>query len=86
MSNTPKRFEDFQKVECNECDNYWNDTCDGVPKDTEKPCNSFLATRSIVIPARLNDLEKCVKWLTVLVCILIGWNIGQLIAYLLRWF
>jgi hypothetical protein len=86
MSEAPKRFEDWNKCDCNECANYWQDSCDGIKKGATKQCNSFLATRSVVIPAKIKDLEKCVKWLTVLVAILVGWNIGQLIAYLLRWF
>lgn len=81
-----KIFDDFPKVDCNECGRYYDSSCDGVKKGSTKQCNSFLATRSVVIPAKIKDLEKCVKWLTVLVAILVGWNIGQLIAYLLRWF
>lgn len=63
MNDTPKRFEDWEEVDCNECVRYWDSSCDGVPKDSHKPCNAFLATRSIVLPAKINSLEKRVKWL-----------------------
>jgi hypothetical protein len=61
MSDTPKRFEDWEKVECNECGRYWTDQCDGVSKGSTKPCNSFLATRSVVIPEKQKALEKAFK-------------------------
>ena len=59
-----KRFEDYPKVDCNECEPWWLNQCDGVPKGSQRVCNSFLASRNVVIPARLNKLEKSVKRLT----------------------
>lgn len=53
-----KRFEDWQEVDCNECTHYWDSSCDGASKGSKVGCNSFLATRSVVIPAKLNALEK----------------------------
>lgn len=61
MTDTPKRFDEWEEVECNECGRYWTDQCDGVSKGSTKRCNSFLATRSIVIPARLKSLENNLK-------------------------
>lgn len=58
MVENPKRFEDWPKVDCNDCQNYWNDTCDGVPQGSERSCNSYKATRSIVIPAKIKRLEE----------------------------
>ena len=81
-----KRFEDWEEVDCNECAKYWDSSCDGVTKDSQRQCNSFLATRRVVIPAKLNELEKVVNWLGTLVFILLGWNIGQLIARMFGWF
>ena len=64
VSNTSlKRFEDWEDVDCNQCARYWDDSCDGVSKGSKKPCNSFIATRSVVIPERIERLEKAVKWL-----------------------
>lgn len=78
-----KRFEDWETVECNECARYYDSSCDGVSKGTKKPCNSYLATRGVVIPARLRALEKRVRWLTVAVLLLACWCIGQMIGVLL---
>ena len=59
-------FDDWNElVECNDCTHYWNDTCDGVKKGSQKPCTSFLATRSVVIPAQVKALQNALKWLTV---------------------
>ena len=58
-----KRFEDWEKVDCNECARYYDSSCDGVKKGSAKPCNGYLATRKIVIPNRLNSLEKRICWL-----------------------
>lgn len=69
MSET-KIFEEYPKVDCNECARYWDNSCDGVKCKTnsDKPstgsqrlCNSFLPTRSILIPAKLNALERRVE-------------------------
>lgn len=64
MSDTQKRFEDWEKVDCNECSHYWDSSCDGASKGSSVGCNSYSATRSVVIPAKLNDLERRFKWLT----------------------
>ena len=57
MSEKSKRFEDWQEVDCNDCARYWDSSCDGV-QAFQKPCNSFLAARKIVIPAQMKALEK----------------------------
>ena len=63
MEKASKRFEEWEEVDCNDCSHYWDSSCDGASKGSRIGCNSFLATRSIVIPERLNSLEKRVKWL-----------------------
>jgi hypothetical protein len=60
MANESKRFEEWEEVDCNECTHYWDSSCDAVKQDDRRQCNSFLATRRVVIPARLNALEK--RW------------------------
>lgn len=52
-----KRFEDWIHVDCNECARYWDSSCDGV-QATQKPCNSFLASRKVQIPEQIKGLEK----------------------------
>lgn len=71
MEKENKRFEDWEEVDCNDCSHYWDSSCDGASKCSKVGCNSFLATRGVVIPARLNALEKTVKWLSI-ACILGG--------------
>lgn len=89
-----RRFEDWTAVDCNECAKYWDSSCDGVKCGTNSDksstgstrlCNSFLPTRSVVIPAQIKRLEKGLKWLAVsclcanlaivihLLCRLLGW-------------
>jgi hypothetical protein len=86
MEKASKRFEDWEEVDCNECERWWINQCDGASKGSKKGCNSYLATRSIVIPERLNSLEKRVNRLggavtasLTLIAILLaimGWLIG----------
>lgn len=69
-----KRFEEWEKVDCNECSHYWDSSCDGVSKGNSIGCNSYLATRSVVIPEKINRLENDVHDLKMIVlaeCILI---------------
>ena len=63
MDKPSKRFEDWEEVDCNECARYWDSSCDGVSKGSKKPCNSFLATRSIVLPEKIKSLEKRVRYI-----------------------
>lgn len=61
-----KRFEDWVEVDCNECEHYWDSSCSGVKtplKSDRKPCTSFLATRSVVIPLQIKALRSHLKWL-----------------------
>lgn len=64
MSDKPKVFDDFYEVDCNECECWWTNTCDGVPKGANRSCNSFKATRSVVIPAKIERLESALKSLS----------------------
>lgn len=59
-----KRFEDWIEVDCNECAHYWDNSCDGAKtllKGSRKPCNAFMATRSVLIPEQLKRLERAIK-------------------------
>lgn len=68
MSNN-KRFDDYE-VDCNTCGNYWNDTCDGVPIDKKRNCNSYIATRTTDIPKQIEKLKNSIKWLAIAVSLL----------------
>ena len=58
--NEPKRFDETY-VECTECSHYWNDSCDGVPKDKVRPCTSYKATKKVDFIEKLNHLEAEIK-------------------------
>ena len=53
-----KIFDDFPKVNCNECENYYTNACDGAMKGSERPCKTFLAIRSVNIPAEIKALRE----------------------------
>ena len=63
MNQTEKRFDNWTDVDCNECANYWTSSCDGASEGARKPCNSFIAQRSVNIPAEIKSLRKQVKGL-----------------------
>ena len=82
-----KIFEDFPEVDCNECEHWWTNGCDGVSKGSTANCNSFSATRSVVIPHQIKKLERRVFWLSVLlfgeyvagaIAVLVGWLLGKI--------
>jgi len=58
-----KRFEDWEQVDCNQCARYWDSSCDSVSEGKNRPCNSFLATRSVIIPEEIKRLKKAIKGL-----------------------
>lgn len=57
-----KIFDDFQYVDCNDCSHYWDDTCEGVKKGSEKRCTAFKATRRVDIPEQIKALRNDIKW------------------------
>lgn len=58
MSEPKQIFDDFPRVDCNDCQHYWSDTCDSVPVGSEKRCTSFLATKRVDIPLQIEWLRK----------------------------
>lgn len=62
QSNSHKIFDEYE-VECNDCQRYWLDQCDGTPEATERHCTSFIATKKVDIPMRVKRLENTVKTL-----------------------
>jgi hypothetical protein len=83
MSDTTKksRFEDWEDVDCNDCVHYWDSSCDGVKKGSKMPCNSFSATRSVVIPEKQKALEKAFKRQRIALCVLGGLEIIHIIVH-----
>lgn len=72
-NDKPKIFDDFVIVECEQCERWWLNQCDGC-KDTLKgsktPCNAFVATRSVIIPQEIERLKKAIKGLKTTVLLL----------------
>ena len=58
-----KRFDNWGEVDCNNCDHYWDSSCDSVQKGSQRPCSSYLATRTIIIPEQIKRLQKSNKCL-----------------------
>ena len=55
-----KIFDNYE-VECNECQHYWRDTCDGVPIEKKRNCTSYTATRTSDIPEQIKQLREAVN-------------------------
>jgi hypothetical protein len=66
-------FDDFPTAECNECESYWNNQCDGVTpssKAQNDTCKAFVPIRRVSIPQQIESLKKEVntlRWCLVLV-------------------
>lgn len=85
MDNEPKRFSEWVEVDCNECQRYWDNSCDGCKdalKGSKTPCNSFLATRSVIIPKEIEALKIDILRLKTAIIIFGGITLGILIALL----
>jgi hypothetical protein len=80
-----KRFEDWECVDCNECARYWDSSCDGVQKGSQKLCNSFLATRSVIIPQKLNDVQRSIQRLRVCLVIMGATIVLNTIFQIMGW-
>ena len=61
-----KIFDNYE-IECNDCQCYWDSSCDGVPIDQKRNCTSFIATRTKDIPMQIKKLNKKVDKLKVAV-------------------
>lgn len=63
----PSRFSDWDEcttVDCNDCDEWWRNKCDGVYRGQERPCTAFKASRRVSIPLKIKSLQSRLKWLT----------------------
>lgn len=83
MDKSSKRFDDYMDVDCNECERYWDNSCDGVPVGSQRVCTTFLATRKIVIPAQIKDLQIRFERLRGLVRVLAWITVAQIIKDLI---
>ena len=65
-------FDDFPEVDCNACECYYTNQCDGTLTGSEKLCKTFKATRRADIPLQikaaqdgLERLRKIVFWFAI---------------------
>lgn len=56
--SSQKRFEDWEEVDCDNCELYYINQCDGVQNDSKKPCKTFVAVRNIKIPQQIKKLRR----------------------------
>lgn len=80
-----KIFDDFITVECEQCERWWLNQCDGCRDSvngSKTPCNSFLATRNVTIPQEIDELKDTVMLLRVALSILGVVVVGILVALL----
>ena len=61
MGDNKKIFDDFPAVDCNECESWWLNQCDGVKEGSTKPCTAFKATRRVNIPLQIESLTSALK-------------------------
>lgn len=61
MAEKDKIFDDYTPVDCNQCEAWWLNTCEGVKKGSEKRCTAFKAVRRVDIPLEIESLRKAVK-------------------------
>ena len=78
-----KIFDDFPKVDCNDCEHWWDSSCDGVYKGTERQCKTFKATRGINIPSEVKRVKNDLRRLQITYYILVGLFMLQLVAYII---
>lgn len=51
-------FDNFPEVDCNACECYYTNQCDGTPTGSEKVCKTFKATRRTDIPLQIKNAQN----------------------------
>jgi hypothetical protein len=63
-----KIFDDYE-VECNECEKYWCNQCDGVKPNQRRKCTSYVAVKRVDIPKRVDqnyqEINHLKTWLVI---------------------
>lgn len=70
MSESVTVFEEYPQVSCNDCENYWLNLCDGSTKEIK--CKHYKASRKVVIPMQIEELQRQVHTNRILICICSG--------------
>lgn len=76
-------FDDFPEVDCNACESYWTNQCDGTPTGSEKPCKTFKAIRRTDIPLQIKDAQNSLErlWRLCLVTNILQFIINMLLIH-----
>jgi hypothetical protein len=59
-----KVFDDFKEVDCEECESWQLNQCDGVPVGSQRSCTAYKAVRRLNTPLQIKALQKGYKDLT----------------------
>jgi hypothetical protein len=52
-----KIFDDYE-VECNLCEKYWLNQCDGVKCGQTRKCTSYVAVKRVDIPEKVDENRR----------------------------
>lgn len=64
MNQKLKVFDDFPTVDCEECEHWQLNKCDGTPVGSERSCTAYKAIRRLNTPYEIKMLQKGYKDLT----------------------
>lgn len=53
-----KVFDDFKEVDCEECESWQLNQCDGVPVGSQRSCTAYKAVRRLNTPQEIKALQK----------------------------
>lgn len=56
-----KVFDDFPTVDCEECESWQLNQCDGVPVGSQRSCTAYKAVRRLNTPLQIKALQKGYK-------------------------
>ena len=59
-----KVFDDFPTVDCEECEHWQINRCDGISVGSERSCTAYKAVRRLNTPLEIKALQKGYKDLT----------------------
>jgi hypothetical protein len=79
-----KVFDDFKEVDCEECESWQLNQCDGVPVGSQRSCTAYKAVRRLNTPLQIKALQKGYKELRMASIINAGCIVG-LALYLIIW-
>ena len=68
MENKKKIFDDYE-VECNQCEKYYLNQCDGVKCGTKRKCTSYVAVKRVDLPKMIDknkrEIDHLKTWLVI---------------------